>query len=69
MALVGPDGSFRMIHDGQGAGEDDLFFEKEDLSLAFANTEPNGTWQLLVQDRLTGDPAVVTSFELEVVAE
>ena len=71
VALAGPDGTFAVIHDGEGAGEDDLIIDDLDLSGDFsgigeATGSANGKWQLLVQDRLTGDIAVVTRFQLEV---
>ena len=67
--LVGPDGTFATVHNGEGAGEDDLVIEDLDLSTSFAEASAMGNWQVLVQDRLTGDPAVVTKVRLEVVAE
>ena len=36
---------------------------------AAENASRDRIWQVLVQDRLTGDPAVVTKIELEVIAE
>lgn len=72
--VVGPDGAFATVHDGQGAGTDDLVFDDLDISASFVGGESgplsaNGNWQLLVQDRLTGDPSVVTRLELEIIAE
>ena len=69
VVLVGPDGASSMVHDGQGAGEDDLLIEDLDLTAEFSGASAVGHWQVLVQDRLTGDPAVVTKIELEVIAE
>lgn len=69
VALLGPGGVFSMIHNGEGAGEDDLLYEDYDISGAFAGGEPDGRWTLLVQDRLKGDPTVVNRFELEIEAE
>lgn len=69
VAILAPGGVLSIIHNGEGAGEDDLVFEDEDLSQFFAGGVPNGRWQLLVQDRISGDPAVVRRFELELTAE
>lgn len=69
VVLVGPDGASSMVHDGQGAGEDNLLIEDLDLTTEFSGASAVGHWQVLVQDRLTGDPAVVTKIELEVIAE
>jgi subtilisin-like proprotein convertase family protein len=69
VALMGPGGVQSILHNGEGAGADDLIFEDYDVSGPFAGGEPDGRWTLLVQDRLTGDPAVVTRFELEIAAE
>ncbi len=67
--LVGPDGTFATVHNGEGAGEDDLLIEDLDLSEVFGGASSVGNWQVLVQDRLTGDPTVVTKVELEIVSE
>lgn len=69
VALLGPGGVFSIIHNGEGAGEDNLVYEDYDISGPFAGGEPDGRWTLLVQDRLAGDPAVVNRFELEIEAE
>ena len=72
--VVGPDGSYVTVHDGQGAGEDDLVFDDLDITPTFQEGEDSdapsayGNWQVLVQDRLTGDPSVVTRLELEIIA-
>ncbi len=71
VALLGPDGTFALLHDGEGAGSDDLVIDDMDLSGDFsgAGEDSEGTpgkWQLLVQDRLTGDICVVTRLQLEV---
>lgn len=68
VAVLGPDGTFAIIHDGQGAGEDDLVIDDLDISEAFEDASPVGNWQVLVQDRLTEDPCVVTRLELEIVS-
>lgn len=71
--VVGPDGTSALVHDGQGAGEDDLVFEDLDITEYFRDDSKGasavGNWQVLVQDRLTSDVCVVTKLELEVVAE
>lgn len=67
--LVGPDGAYSLIHDGEGAGEDDLVIDDRDLSADFPDSEAKGTWSLMVQDRLTGDPSVVTRCEVEIGVE
>lgn len=71
VALLSPSGAISMLHDGEGAGADDPVLD--DWLVTFDDDEanqdvggPNGTWALLVQDRLTGDPCVVTRFELEI---
>lgn len=69
VGLLGPGGVFSMIHNGEGADEDNLVFEDYDISGAFSGGEPDGRWTLMVQDRLTGDPAVVNRFELEITVE
>lgn len=69
VALLGPGGVFSMLHNGEGADEDNLVFEEADASGLFTGGEPDGRWTLLVQDRLKGDPAVVNRFELEIEAE
>jgi subtilisin-like proprotein convertase family protein len=71
VALLGPDGTFALLHDGEGAGADDLVIDDMDLSGDFAGAGEDsegtpGKWQLLVQDRLTGDICVVTRLQLEV---
>jgi subtilisin-like proprotein convertase family protein/V8-like Glu-specific endopeptidase len=73
VGLMSPNGTMTMLHDGQGATEDDLVLDDFDASEAFSgevaeegNGGPNGTWFLLVQDRLTSDQCVVTRFELEI---
>ncbi|HEY1123961.1 MAG TPA: proprotein convertase P-domain-containing protein [Haloferula sp.] len=72
VSLVGPDGTSVLLHNSQGAGANDLVFDNEDLSSAFSGTSAgengviSGKWQLYVQDRLTGDIATVTRFQLEV---
>lgn len=69
VAVLGPDGTMAIVHDGQGAGEDNLEFENLWIGGAFAEASAVGNWALLVQDRLTADPAVVTKLELEITAE
>lgn len=69
VAILGPGGVQSIIHNGEDADEDDLVFEDKDIGQPFSGGSPNGRWQLLVQDRLTGDPAVVTRFELELQVE
>ncbi|MEK7953966.1 proprotein convertase P-domain-containing protein [Luteolibacter soli] len=72
VGLLGPDGTFVLLHDSEGAGADDLVINDMDLSGEFigggeSTTEGiPGKWQLLVQDRLTEDIATVTRFQLEV---
>ncbi|WP_367871938.1 proprotein convertase P-domain-containing protein [Luteolibacter sp. Populi] len=70
VALLTPSGEMSILHDGEGAGEDDLVIEDQIVDMeGLDDATANGTWALLVQDRLTGDPTVVTRFELEVLAE
>lgn len=69
VAVLGPDGTMAIVHDGQGAGEDNLELEDLMISGAFEDASAVGNWALLVQDRLTADPAVVTKLELEITAE
>ena len=72
VALVGPDGTSALLHNSEGAGTNDLVFDDMDLSGEFRGTAAgengiiSGKWQLYVQDRLTGDIATVTRFQLEV---
>lgn len=73
VALMAPSGAMVMIHDGAGGSEDDLVIDNFSAGQAFEDEEwegdaghPNGIWTLLVQDRLKGDPSVITRFELEV---
>lgn len=69
VAVLGPDGRMVTVQDGQGAGEDDVIFDDLDLSPFLTDASAVGNWALLVQDRLTADPAVVTRLELEIVAK
>ncbi|QJE95737.1 proprotein convertase P-domain-containing protein [Luteolibacter luteus] len=69
VAVLGPDGTMAIVHDGQGAGEDNLEFDDLPLSALFQDASAVGNWALLVQDRLTADPAVVTKLELEITAQ
>jgi subtilisin-like proprotein convertase family protein len=71
VAVLGPDGTAVTVHNGQGAGEDDLVFDDLSIGPFFTAAEASavGNWALLVQDRLTADPAVVTRLELEIVAK
>ncbi|MCW1885831.1 proprotein convertase P-domain-containing protein [Luteolibacter flavescens] len=68
--LVGPNGTSATLHDSEGAGGHDLVINDMDLSAAFRGTASAegipAKWFLQVQDRLTGDIAVVTRFQLEV---
>ena len=73
VGLAGPDGTFALLHNSQGAGANDLVFDDMDLTGEFHGTGGgtaeagiSGKWQLYVQDRLTGDIAEVTRFQLEV---
>jgi len=72
VALVGPNGTAAILHNSEGAGDDDLVIDDLDLSSDFtgaSGTEGGaipGKWQLWVQDRLTDDIATVTRFQLEV---
>ena len=71
VGLQGPNGVFEILHDGTGAGADDLVINDRDLSAIFAGGVAEGgpipgKWMLMVQDRLTGDIAKVTRFQLEV---
>ena len=45
-----------------------LVIDDLDISEAFEEASPVGNWQVLVQDRLTEDPCVVTRLELEIVS-
>jgi subtilisin-like proprotein convertase family protein len=77
VALMSPEGQLAFVHNGQGAGADNLILEDfENFYLAdvddlvgFEGSVPGGQWKLLVQDRLTGDLAVVTRCELELFTE
>ena len=69
VAVLGPDGTMAIVHDGQGAGEDNLEIEDLPIGGFFDEASAVGNWALLVQDRLTADPAVVTKLELEITAE
>ena len=64
--LQSPDGVVSVLHDSEGAGDDNLIFTDKDLSSEFVGAAANGKWQLKVQDRLKGDLATVNSFKLEV---
>lgn len=73
VGVMAPTGDISLIHDGGGGGEDDLtlqmdalfFFQSKD-AMEKARDVPNGNWAIVVQDRLKGDPAVVTRAELEI---
>ena len=67
--LTGPDGAEALIHNEGGAGKDNLIIKDMDLSEAFAEVDPNGTWILRVQDRLKGDVCTLRSFRLEIGVE
>jgi len=73
-ALLSPTGHMAIIHNGEGAGDDDLVLSTPAVLNMFNSREimeevakmPNGTWSILVQDRLKGDQCVVTRAELEI---
>jgi subtilisin-like proprotein convertase family protein len=70
VGLMGPDGSFELLHDSEGAGDDDLVID--DMNVGFAGIGEGlekgipAKWYLMVQDRLTGDIATVTRCQLQV---
>ncbi len=74
VAVQAPNGLIVVIDDGEGGPEDDLVMN--DVSVK-ANTseelwnelkpQKSGLWSILVQDRLKGDPCVVTQAELELI--
>lgn len=70
VALLAPGGEMVMIHNGEGATEHDLVLDNLPVSYTDGDIvyegDPNGTWSLLVQDRLTQDQCIVTRFELEI---
>ena len=68
VALQGPTGVIRVIHNGEEADLHDILLDDEDVTSSFSGVDANGKWQLLVQDRLAGDLAEVTRFELEISA-
>lgn len=64
--LVAPGGTYKELHSLSDPGEADLIFEQEDVTDAFAGLNPNGNWQLYIQDRIRGDWALVREFQLEI---
>ncbi len=64
--LQSPDGVVSVLHDSEGAGEDNLIKVDKDLSSEFEGALANGKWQLKIQDRLKGDIAIFNSLKLEV---
>jgi subtilisin-like proprotein convertase family protein len=64
--LQSPDGVVSVLHDSEGAGEDNLIKVDKDLTSEFEGALANGMWQLKIQDRLKGDIAIFNSFKLEV---
>lgn len=68
VALQGPTGVIRIIHNGEDADLHDIVLDDVEASSSFSGIPANGRWQLLVQDRLAGDVAEVTRFELEISA-
>lgn len=67
VVLKAPTGDTMQLHLEEGADAQDLIID-ETLD-AFADIDPRGEWQLLVQDRLTGDVATFRSVGLEISAE
>jgi len=71
VAVMSPTGHIAMVHDGEGAWDDNLVLDNfrvefDDDDWGDVQAMPNGTWALLVQDRLTGDICTVTRLELEI---
>jgi len=66
VVLQAPGGYQALIHNEGGAGADDLIIKDMDVSAAFKDILPRGSWFLLVQDRLKGDIATFKSCVLEI---
>lgn len=64
--LVGPGGFFAVIHNEGGATENDLIIRNLNVTEKFTGIDPNGIWELRVQDRLVRDLATIKSFVLEI---
>ncbi len=69
VAIQAPNGVNSFVLKENGAGADDVVIKDLDLSETFTDVPPNGTWKLLVQDRLKGDKAVLKEIILEVAVE
>lgn len=67
--LQGPGGVYTIVHNEEGAGEDDLVLTDKDFTGRFVGMYPNGNWMVRVQDRLKGDVATVKSIVLEIGVE
>jgi len=64
--LIAPGGTYVELFSLEDPGQSDLVFTNKDLSSEFAGLTPNGNWQLYIQDRIKGDRATVSQFELEI---
>lgn len=69
VVLEGPGGAQAPLHDEQGAGKNNLVLKNVDVSESFTGVDPNNTWFLRVQDRLTGDVATLNSILLEIAVK
>lgn len=67
--VIAPGGYTALLHNEEGAGEDDLIFRDLDLTAAFVGIDPTGKWAVRVRDRLKGDISTFKSFRLEVAAD
>jgi len=59
-----PDGSEYVLHNQTGAGAD--IDQSYKISTTFANKHSLGTWQLLVQDAVTGNTGYIDSWTLKI---
>lgn len=66
--LIGPGGYTALIHNEEGAGDNDLILRNMDLTASFVGIDPYGKWAVRVRDRLKGDIATLVSYRLEVAA-
>ena len=76
VAVQSPTGIIVVVDDGEGGPEDDLIMDNVSIKDKFSEelwqaiqSEKNGLWSILVQDRLKGDQCVVTQAELEIQVE
>jgi Proprotein convertase P-domain len=69
ISIQAPSGFGVGIFNENGAGADNLIVRDLDYSETFKDAPPNGTWKLLVRDRLKGDKTVVKEIILEIAVE